>query len=486
MDTPLAENLRTAFDPEQFRARGHALVDQLAEHLAQAQARALPVLPQSDPEAQSAQWPADFSPEPRGDLAAFTARVLANSNHLHHPRFIGHQVTSPLPSAALFELVSALLNNSMAIFEMGPAATAMERNVLRWLATQAGMGRGAGGVLTSGGSVGNLTALLAARQAKAGRDLWSRGTHDGKPLAILASEQTHYCVQRAAQIMGLGEEGVVRVAVDERFRMRADALDEAQRGAESAGRKVFAVVACAGSTSTGAFDPLDQIADFCESRGLWFHVDGAHGAATVLSDKYRSRVSGIERADSVVWDAHKMMLMPALITAVLFKDAARSYETFAQEAHYLFGPLQDSWSEIGPRTLECTKRMMSLELYGALELHGTRLFADYVTRMYDLAEVFAGMLREASDFVLAVEPDCNIVCFRYHPPGVLDLDALQTRVRLALLASGAFYLVQTRLPAGIYLRVTLINPLTEESDLRALLTAIRALVVEQPALARQA
>ena len=477
MDTPRSavepDSLRRAFDPEQFRAQGHALIDQLADHLAQAQAGAMPVLPWSEPEEEAAQWPADFSPEPRGTLSALVARVLARSTHLHHPRFIGHQVTSPLPDTALLELVSALLNNGMTVFEMGPVATAMERSVLRWLATQAGLGSAAEGVLTSGGSAGNLTALLAARQAKAGHDAWGRGAHEGRPLALLASEQTHYCVKRAAQIMGMGEGGVIPVPVDERFRMRADALEDAQRKAERAGRKVFAVVGSAGSTSTGAFDPLDEIADYCESRGLWFHVDGAHGAPTVLSEKYRARVRGIERADSLVWDAHKMMLLPALVTAVLFKDGARSYETFAQEAHYLYAPRAGNWFDGGLRTLECTKRMMSLELYGALELHGTHLFADYLTRMFDLAETFAGMLREAPDFVLAVEPDCNIVCFRYHPQGARDLDLLQSRVREALLKSGEFYLVQTKLPAGIYLRVTLINPLTEERDLRALLKAIR-------------
>src|SRR5262249_16684433 len=146
----------------------------------------------------------------------------------------------------------------------------------------------------------------------------------GPPLAYLVSTETHYSVARALALMGLGEEGAVPVPVDDRFRMRPEALAEAKRDAEARGRKVIAVVASAGSTATGAFDPLDAIADFCAAHDLWLHVDGAHGASTLLSSTHRARLRGVARADSIVWDAHKMMLMPALVTAVLFRDGKRS------------------------------------------------------------------------------------------------------------------------------------------------------------------
>jgi len=188
-----------------------------------------------------------------------------------------------------------------------------------------------------------------------------------------------------------------------------------------------------------------------------------------------------------VWDAHKMLLMPALITAVLFRDGRHSFDAFAQEATYLFvdaaapgaathpPDMQHAqWMNGAVRTLECTKRMMSLKLYAALSLCGTRLFGDYVTATFDLARRFAGRVRAASDFELAVEPEANIVCFRLTPPGAGDLDALQLRVRARLLADGSFYIVQTRLPAGQFLRVTIINPFTTDDDLAALLDAVRA------------
>ena len=477
---PPDDPLRNAFAPDSFRGQGHALVDLLADHLANAAAgEGLPVLPRGSPDELLARWPGDFPREPAAgaldSLDALVTRAVADSNHLHHARYVGHQVTSPLPMAALCELVSGLLNNSMAVYEMGPAATAMERRVVLWLARQLGFGDGADGILTSGGSSANLTALLAARQARAGFDAWRDGAHAGPPLAVLAADQAHYSVRRAVQVMGLGAGGVVTVPTDARFRLRADALGGALATATRAGRRVFAVVASAGSTATGSFDPLPEIADFCELHGLWLHVDGAHGASAALSPRTRALVAGIDRADSVVWDPHKMMLMPALVSAVLFRDGRDSYRAFEQEASYLFrGEAHDGeWWNVGLRTLECTKRMLGFPLYASLSLLGTQVFGDYVEGRFALAARFGELLEAAPDFELAVAPQCNIVCFRYTPNGVDDLDSMQTAVRTRILYDGSFYLVQTRLPAGVYLRTTLIQPFTSEADLVALLDAIR-------------
>ncbi len=473
------DRIATAYDAEHFRRQGHQLVDQLADYLAKASAGDdLPVLPWATPEENLTRFPGGFPEEPTGELAPFIARVLDGSNHLHHPRYVGHQVSAPLPLASLCDFVSSLLNNGMAVHEMGPAATAMETSVLRWMAGQLGLPGSAGGVLTSGGSVGNLTALLAARQARAGFDAWNEGASAGPPLTVLVAETAHYCLARSTRVMGWGAGGLTPVPVDSRFRLRPEALEEALAAATRAGRRPIAVVASAGSTATGAFDPLDAVADFCQRHGLWFHVDGAHGAAAAISPTFRHQVKGIERADSVVWDAHKMMMMPALVTAVLFRDGSRSFEAFAQEASYLYGPDTRRWSDVGMRTLECTKEMMALKLYTCLSLLGTRLFSDYVTATFELSRRFAERLRASGDFEVPVSPDCNILCFRHTPKGLptSELDALQSRLRQRLITQGDFYLVQTTLPTGVHLRTTLINPLTTDAQLDALMEALRRAV----------
>jgi len=469
-----SRRLREAFDPERFRALGHQVIDQLADHLAAAEGSQIPALPWRDPDDVLSDWPAMFpGDEPLLDLLA---RYVAGANHLHHPGYVGHQVTSPLPEAALSVLTWALLNSGPVVYEMGPASVAIERAVVGWMTQQLGWPDGADGVFTSGGSAGNLTALLAARQAKAGYDVWGEGEPGHRGLAVLVAETAHYSVSRALQVMGLGRRGAVAVACDEHYRMRPEELQPAFEQAIADGLKPIAVVASSCCTPTGSFDPLPAIADFCERQDLWLHVDGAHGAPAILSDAYRHYLDGIERVDSLVWDTHKMMLIPSVSTAVLFREGQRSYESFAQSASYLFAGRdpRDEWFNLGTRTLECTKPALALPLYAALATRGPKFFGDYVTDRFDLGRWFGQRLAEEPGFERPVAPDGNIVCFRWLPPEpVDDRDALQAEIRHRILASGQFHLVQTQLRNGLHLRVTIINPLTGREELEALLAQVR-------------
>lgn len=462
------------YDPAEFRAVATSVVDLLTAHLAQmgAGGDGVPVLAKTPPADEAELWRQRLCEAP--DARALFAEVIERSHHLHHPGYAGHQVAAPFPLAGVADLVSSVLNNGLAVYEMGPVGMATERACVRWMCEKIGFGGSAEGVFVSGGSLGNLTALLAARQAKAGFDAWGAGAHAGPPLAVLVSEQAHYCIARAAQVMGFGSQGVMAVRTDASFRVTRETLDEAHARARAAGRTPIALVASCCTTSTGAYDPIPVAADFAEANGLWLHVDGAHGASAALSPKLRHLVDGIERADSVVWDAHKLLGVPSLSTAVLFREGRRSHEAFAQEASYLFDTsVQDNWWDGGRRTLECTRRTLALPLYTVLACYGEPALIDHVETLHDLARRFASTLREQDDFELGHEPESNIVCFRYTPGGSEDPDALQARVRESVVASGAFYLVRTTLADGVYLRVTLMNPRTDDERLRGLLDAIR-------------
>jgi L-2,4-diaminobutyrate decarboxylase len=480
---PIPGAIRDAYDAERFRTEGKKLVDALADQMARWHKREGRVLPWRDPAKARMYWSEQTS---TGDLVAQLARFARESTGIVNPRCMGHQVAPPLPAAALAELVSAVLNNGMAVYEMGPAAVPIELEVVDWMCKTLGMPAGAGGVLTSGGSLGNLTALLAMRQAMADYDVWKTGID--RKLAVLVSSDAHYSIARTLSIMGFGEGGAIRVPVDANHRMTAAAVRDALARAGDDGRGVTArdtsrgddpliigIVAAAGSTATGAFDPLDELADVAAAEGLWLHVDAAHGGGVALSHGQRGKLRGIERADSVVWDAHKLLMMPALITGVLFKKEAHAYEAFAQQASYLFADKRpaETWWDLGQRTLECTKRAMAIELWTALRCYGETWFAEVVDRQHALARELAEKIAAASDFELALAPESNIVCFRH--TGARDLDAHNRGLRRRVVEDGTFYIVGTQLPAGYHLRCTLMNPLTESSDLDDLLEHLRAL-----------
>lgn len=468
------ESLKTAYNPEFFRRQGHALVDMLADYLADAQSPQpeKPVLPWQEPQAQY-QWWKDrldtHSGDPLGEGLDFFRDVLSRSIQLHQARYMGHQVCPPAPSAALASLVAGLLNNGMAVYEMGATATALERLCIEEVAHILGMDANASGFLTSGGTLANLTGLLAARSHFAGENVWQNG--QGRPLALMVSEQAHYCVDRAARIMGWGAQGIIKVPVDSEYRMRTELLEPLFQDARARGIEVIAVVGSACTTSTGSFDDLDSIADFCVHHGLWFHVDGAHGAALAFSDAHRGMVKGMERADSVALDFHKMLMTPGLTTALIFRRGEDSYRTFSQQADYLFGAAEPEWYQMAKRSFECTKLMMSIKPMVLLHSFGRGLFEDYINRVMENGQLLARLLRARSGWQLAMNPHCNIVCFRFSPPGLPEeaLNDLNRQLRKIITEQGSFYIVQTALNGTIWLRVTLTNPFTSQDELEGLL-----------------
>ncbi|MCH2183355.1 MAG: aminotransferase class I/II-fold pyridoxal phosphate-dependent enzyme [Mariniblastus sp.] len=468
--------IRRAYDPERFRQAGHQLVDELADHLAATlPGTELPVLPWQTPEQayEQVQKLVDQDAE-----TLFSATLL-HTIRLHHPHYAGHQITPPAPVAALAGLLSDLVNNGMGVYEVGLLGTAMERYVIKTVAHQFGMNDQADGFLTSGGTLGNLTALLAARRSQSEKDVWQEG--DTGEFSVMVSDQAHYCIERAARVMGWGQQGVIPVPCNDRFQLDTSSLERCLHEARESGRTVIAVVGNAGSTATGSFDDLHGIADFCERENLWFHVDGAHGAAVAFSEKHRELVTGIERADSVVLDFHKLLLTPALATALIFREGEKGYQTFAQKAEYLWSDGQSEfWYELARRTFECTKTMYGLKVFALLTEHGTPVLEANIDCVHERARQFAELIAKADDFELLLEPQTNIVCFRYigQPRDHLAesaLNELNQTIRDKLTREGSFYIVQTDWQRTTWLRTTLANALTTPDDLQQLLDRIRTL-----------
>ncbi|MGK0187258.1 MAG: L-2,4-diaminobutyrate decarboxylase [Verrucomicrobiales bacterium] len=481
-------SLESLYDPEAFRTHGHLLVDKLTESLTQSLSGEGPARPTQEPEAAVAEWEKilqhSLADRPESVSSLFDL-LIAKSIKSHHPQTMGHQVGVTAPISALTEMMGALLDTGNGVFEVGNPATAIERVVIKDLARRLSMGENAGGYLTSGGTLGNLTALLAARQAVVDSDVWEDGNDSAHPFGVLVSEQAHYCIDRAARVMGWGSRGVIRVATDHYSQMRRPELQTAFDKARAEGIQVVAVVGNACTTATGSFDPLEEIADFAREHGIWFHVDAAHGGAVIFSDAHRHLLQGVAHADSVVIDFHKLMLTPALTTAVLFNDEASSFGAFAQQAEYLwrsddgnnFEQTRFPWQDSAQRTMECTRPMAALRIFALLATQGDRIIGKNVDVLFASAQIFAAVIADTPDVELLTPPVANIVCYRLTPDGLSDTecDAINTESRKRLLAEGNFYFVETKIHGRTWLRSAIMNPFTEKIHFIALLDALKRL-----------
>ncbi|RLD84132.1 MAG: pyridoxal-dependent decarboxylase [Bacteroidetes bacterium] len=473
----MTDLLNKAYDSEDFRKLGHEIVDLLADYLqSQKMGKEKKVLPWQNPDNLLSKYQNDFKNNKNQNIKNFYAELLNDSIHIYNPNYMGHQVCPPLPISAIAELFNSLLNNGQAIYEMGPAANVMERIIIEWISAKFNYPKEAFGILTSGGSIGNLTALLAARQSQTQYDAWEKGSK--KQFAIMVSEQAHYSVSRAVKIMGWGEQGIIQLPVDKNFRVDPNYLEKRYKEAIDKNIQVIAVVANVCNTATGSFDPIEKMADFCEKYKIWLHADAAHGGAAIFSEKYKHLLKGIDRADSIVLDFHKMMMNSALTTAVLFKEGNKSYETFSQKASYLLkGKQAYEWYNSANRSLECTKYWMSLKIYSIIKAYGEDIFKDYVETTFHIASTFAKIIKKENDFELALEPESNIVCFRFNPENKnlssAELSTLNADKRKKLTEDGHFYIVQTDLSEETWLRVTLMNPFTTEKNIKEMLNALR-------------
>jgi len=480
--------IAAAYSPELLEKAGHRLATLLADHFRKLEADQGSVLNWHAPQenvTEALRW-MNQPPIPPHDLDRLADRLaecveetLARGINLHHRRYVGHQVPASVPLAGWFDAVASTTNQVMAIYEMGPWASAVERAVLNQVGQRIGLADGQfSGLITSGASLANLTGLVAARNVSLD-GVWQAGLSGRRQPVLVTHAEAHYSITRAAGVMGLGTDHLVKAPIDERRAIDPQRLDDLLSRLRAEGTPIVAVAAAACATPIGAFDPLDAIADVCQRHQVWLHVDAAHGGAACMSRRYRHLVQGIERADSVVCDAHKMFFMPALCALLFFRDARHVYRAFHQQAPYLFDPSVEEMAEYdsGKRTLECTKRAAALGLWGIWSMFGPSLFEEMVDTTFDLGKQFHSMLNEAKDFEALYPPECNIVVFRYRPldttMNARELDEFQLQLRRRVIESGDSYLVSNRLDGQNVLRTTIINPRTRTEDLAQLMDHLR-------------
>ena len=396
-----------------------------------------------------------------------TARILDESIAQPRPRYFAFIGSSGLEIGTLGDLLAHTYDINLAVDAR--AATLIEKQAVRWAAEFIGYPPEAGGAFTSGGTVSNTSALAAAREhaLPGSRHTGLAGTRT----AVYCSQEVHYSITRAIEMLGIGSSNLRAIALDDQRRLIPEALAEAIDRDLADGVTPVAVVATAGTTLTGAIDPLDAIADVCEERDVWMHIDGAYGlpAASVRPDLFR----GLERAGSVSVDAHKWLYLPKACGIVLVRRQEDLAASFAHEQGYL--PHQQHELHAVDITFEYSRPFRALKFWLAMRAHGAQAFRDSIERNLAEARLLYDKIGTHDDLEALGPPQLSIVPFRHVPPGVKDQNAHNQRLAEALQADGRFWIASALIDDHVWLRPCFVNFRTTEEDVLALVEVTREL-----------
>ena len=463
--------------PERARAFGDRILDLYAGLLSEIADG--PASPQVTTAGVRAAIAAEVPEEPLGDeaLLAHLQAILDHSLRPGSGGFLAYISGAGTVPGALVDVLASGLNPNVGGWMLSPAATEVELQLVRWLCGRFGLPPGSGGQLVSGGSLANLSALKLARD-HADESIRLSGVAGRPPLTFYATTETHFTVDRAADVLGLGEAAVRKVAVDEHLAMRVDDLERLIRADLDASARPAAIIATAGTTGTGAIDPIDEIADVAERVGAWLHVDAAYGGAVALSDTLRPLLRGIERADSITFDAHKWLYAPAVSAFVLVRDPSMLNRSFSAHAAYVEQDREvaDRGLDLGFEGLQLSRSFGALRVWVALLAHGRAAFARRIEHDVALTSWLAGRVEATPELELACPPSLSICCFRYRPEGMTDegyLDRLNTRVMTELQLDGRVFPSNALVHGRTAIRSCIVGFRTEASHLQLLLDLTR-------------
>lgn len=407
---------------------------------------------------------------------------VRHATAFHLPQYIAH-LNCPvvIPALAAEVLVSAI-NSSQDTYDQSAGGTFMERQLINWTAKQIGFGEEADGVFTGGGSQSNLMGLLLARDHFALKRYGHNIKQEGNPLVahrfrVFVSDKAHFSNQKNASLLGLGEQGVVKVATDQRFRMSLAALEDAIQAEIELGNIPIAIVATAGTTDFGNVDPLEGIVEIADRFGLWLHVDAAYGCGLLLTDKHKHLLNGLEHAHSVTIDYHKSFFQPISSSAFIVRHK-KLLEIVRHHADYL-NPEEQDYEEypaqINKSITQSTRRFDALKLWFTLRLMGRQKLGGYMDAIIETSRQTAELIGADSDFELLGNSDISILVFRYAPAHTAEtnLCVLNQYIKKQLFHAGEVLLASTKVNGKFYLKFTIFNPLTTLDDIRFMLNTIK-------------
>jgi aromatic-L-amino-acid/L-tryptophan decarboxylase len=430
------------------------------------------------------------------------SELVESSRQNGHPRMFGYVQSPGTAMAALADLLASTLNANLTAWRSAPAATELERLTIDWMRQIMGYGEGAAGLFVSGGSMANFAALTAARRAKAPSAFAEQGARaSDKAMRIYISEETHHSIAKAAALLGIGNENVRTVAVDEKGRMRIDQLVGCITEDIEAGHLPFFVGASAGTVAAGAVDPLRQISEVARRFNLWMHVDGAYGGFAIVAEGVRSLFEGINEADSIALDPHKWLYLPLDCGCILYRQAEFARATFAHDAEYtrVIGQQADeafAFWDYGP---ELSRRFRALKVWMVLKGVGMEGLRAAIENDLACARYLERLVQESGDFEMVAPVELSIVCFRYLPASFRSgskripesklpeieaaLERFNEKLLLELQRDGHSYLSNAKIGGRFALRGCVMNYRTTLRDMEILLADLRRVatqITEEP------
>jgi L-2,4-diaminobutyrate decarboxylase len=472
------------FDPEQFKSTADLVNSLLKNHLANTKTRGLKL---TDPTILLEKAMKLMGSE-SSTVAKFDAKKLESILELYMSTgipvqstgYMGRQFSSPLPLSGITDFVSSIINQPSSFYEAAQLPNVVEQivadkfyNLIGWNNHDPAM------VTTSGGSLANMTAILAARN-NAFPEIWKKGVMgiDKNLLpAIAVSEDVHYSITRAVGILGIGEDQVIKLPTNKKKQICINQVETVLDEAAAKGLKVFCLVASAGSTSIGAIDPINELGDITRKRNIWLHVDGAHGGGFLMSNKLKHKLNGIHKVDSFIIDAHKMLFVPGTCTLLFYKDKQKAKGAFQQKASYVFEKNEDIYTKYdsAEKNFECTKRPMIMNLWVPWAMYGKSVYSNKLEYLYQLTQKAYRTILIQKDFIAHHQPESNIFCFSYIPenlPKILNFD-FQLAIRNVLKEEGKFFISKVEIDGNTVLRVVFMNHNIKIEKFEQLLDEIR-------------
>jgi aromatic-L-amino-acid decarboxylase len=453
-------------DPEAFRREAHRLVDWIADYLATSSR--FPVLARVQPGEISAALPADAPDhgEPFEKIFSDFERILLPGiTHWNHPGFFAYFAITGSAPGILAEFLSAALNVQAMLWRTSPAATELEEVTLTWLRKLLTLPSSFEGVIYDTASISTLHALAAAREraVPSARELGLAGRDDVARLRVYCSDQTHSSIEKAAILLGLGQQAVRKIPSDGEFRMRVDLLAEAIADDRSKGWLPLAVVATVGTTSSTSVDPVPAIADLCRQESLWLHVDAAYAGVAAMVPGYESILQGAGDADSIVVNPHKWLFTPFDLSVLYCRHMDRLRAAFALTPEYLKTVEAAPVRNLMDTGIQLGRRFRALKLWMVMRHFGAEGLRARLTEHMRLASVFASWVDASEDFERLAPVPFSVVCFRARAAQRDDADRLNERILEAVNGTGEIFISHTRLGGRYALRLAIGNLHTTES-----------------------